>query len=48
MLADTCCVVKSVVRQEGRRVGLVGEVHPEVLERFAINIPVALFEIELC
>jgi phenylalanyl-tRNA synthetase beta chain len=33
--------------EAGRQVGKGGEVHPEVLERFVINVPVALFEIEL-
>ena len=30
-----------------RAIGIAGEVHPEVLENFSINVPVALFEIEL-
>jgi phenylalanyl-tRNA synthetase beta chain len=31
----------------GRRVGLIGELHPEVLERWEIGMPVAAFELEV-
>ncbi|NOZ82226.1 MAG: phenylalanine--tRNA ligase subunit beta, partial [Euryarchaeota archaeon] len=31
----------------GRRVGVLGEVHPEVLERFELEYPVAALEVEL-
>ena len=32
---------------DGKKVGVFGEIHPEVLERFDINTPVAAFEIDL-
>ncbi|MET1124986.1 MAG: phenylalanine--tRNA ligase subunit beta [Archaeoglobaceae archaeon] len=32
---------------DGKRVGVFGEVHPEVLERFGLTMPVAAFEIDL-
>jgi phenylalanyl-tRNA synthetase beta chain len=32
---------------ERREVGLIGEVHPEVLERFKLVQPTALFELDL-
>lgn len=31
----------------GRRTGFIGEVHPEVLQNFGIEMPVAVFEIEV-
>jgi phenylalanyl-tRNA synthetase beta chain len=30
-----------------REIGIIGEIHPEVLERFGINMPVSAFEITL-
>jgi phenylalanyl-tRNA synthetase beta chain len=35
------------VWSEGREIGIVGEAHPEVLEKLQIRVPVALFEIVL-
>ena len=35
------------LRLEGRSVGVLGEVHPEVLERFKLGYPVSLFELDL-
>lgn len=32
---------------EGREIGFAGEVHPEVLESFGLEMPVAAMEIEL-
>ncbi len=32
---------------EGQTIGLIGELHPEVLEAWQINMPVALFELEV-
>jgi len=37
----------AVLLENGSVVGKVGEVHPEVLEGFSIDVPVALFEIGL-
>jgi phenylalanyl-tRNA synthetase beta chain len=31
----------------GRRIGIVGELHPEVLERWSIQMPCAAVELEL-
>ena len=31
----------------GKKVGVIGEIHPEVLERFGLGYPVALFEMNL-
>ena len=39
--------VVAVIRGERRSVGLIGEVHPEVLERWGITMPVAAFELSL-
>jgi phenylalanyl-tRNA synthetase beta chain len=39
--------VTAVVGGERRAVGLIGEVHPEVLERWGITMPVAAFELSL-
>lgn len=35
------------IRVNGKSSGIVGEVHPEVLENFGINLPVAILELEL-
>jgi phenylalanyl-tRNA synthetase beta chain len=35
------------VLYEGRRAGVVGEVHPAVLENWGIQVPAAAGEIEL-
>ncbi len=35
------------IHVNGKLLGMVGEVHPEVLENFGINLPVAVLEIEL-
>jgi phenylalanyl-tRNA synthetase beta chain len=35
------------VRVSGRAVGVIGEVHPEVLERWGIQMPCVLFELSL-
>ncbi len=35
------------VRLHGRPVGMIGEVHPEVLEHFGLENPVAAFELDL-
>lgn len=32
---------------EGQTIGIIGELHPEVLEAWQINMPVALFELEI-
>ncbi len=32
----------------GRRVGVFGEIHPEVLENFELVMPVSAFEIDIC
>jgi phenylalanyl-tRNA synthetase beta chain len=32
---------------DSKQVGVIGEVHPQVLENFAIEQPVALFEIDI-
>jgi phenylalanyl-tRNA synthetase beta chain len=32
---------------DGKEVGLVGELHPEVLERWQIGVPVAAFELDV-
>jgi phenylalanyl-tRNA synthetase beta chain len=32
---------------DGKRVGVIGELHPEVLERWQIGVPVVAFEIDL-
>jgi phenylalanyl-tRNA synthetase beta chain len=32
---------------ESREVGMIGEIHPEVLERWQISMPVAVFELEV-
>ncbi|NMB76403.1 MAG: phenylalanine--tRNA ligase subunit beta [Myxococcales bacterium] len=37
----------AAVRLSGREVGFFGEVHPEVLERFAIGVPAVAFELFL-
>ena len=37
----------AVVLHGVRRLGLIGEVHPEVLERWDIKMPCAVFEIDL-
>ncbi|MFH1277047.1 MAG: phenylalanine--tRNA ligase subunit beta [Candidatus Eisenbacteria bacterium] len=37
----------AVLSVGGREIGAAGEVHPEVLENFGINAPVAIFELEL-
>ena len=31
----------------GRSIGVFGEIHPEVLERFELNMPIVGFEIDL-
>jgi phenylalanyl-tRNA synthetase beta chain len=35
------------IMSEGKRVGVIGELHPEVLERWQIGVPAVAFEIEL-
>ena len=32
---------------EGKQVGVIGELHPEVLERWQISVPAVAFEIDL-
>lgn len=39
--------VMAMVRGENKPVGLIGEIHPEVLERWGITMPVAAFELSL-
>jgi phenylalanyl-tRNA synthetase beta chain len=38
--------VGSIV-SEGKQVGVIGELHPEVLERWQISVPAVAFEIDL-
>ena len=38
--------VGSIVSQ-GKRIGLLGEVHPEVLEHWQIGVPVVALELEI-
>ncbi len=38
--------VGAIVR-EGQQIGVIGELHPEVLERWQISVPAVAFEIEL-
>ena len=35
------------ILSEGKRVGVIGELHPEVLERWQISVPAVAFEIDL-
>ena len=35
------------IMSEGKRVGVIGELHPEVLERWQIGVPAVAFEVEL-
>ena len=35
------------VWSDGKEIGVVGEIHPEVLEKLQVQVPVALFEIVL-
>jgi len=37
----------AAVRTAGREIGVMGEVHPETLERFAIGVPAVAFELVL-
>jgi phenylalanyl-tRNA synthetase beta chain len=32
---------------DGKQVGVIGELHPEVLERWQIGVPAVAFEIDL-
>ncbi|MEM7826015.1 MAG: hypothetical protein QW451_00060, partial [Candidatus Aenigmatarchaeota archaeon] len=32
---------------EGKKVGIIGEIHPSVLENWKLEMPVAAFEIDL-
>jgi phenylalanyl-tRNA synthetase beta chain len=32
---------------DGKQVGVIGELHPEVLERWQISVPAVAFEIDL-
>jgi phenylalanyl-tRNA synthetase beta chain len=36
-----------IIMTSGAEVGIIGEVHPEVLERWQITVPVAAFEVDL-
>jgi phenylalanyl-tRNA synthetase beta chain len=36
-----------LILSEGKRVGLIGEVHPEVLERWQIAVPAVAFEVDV-
>jgi phenylalanyl-tRNA synthetase beta chain len=36
-----------VILSEGKRVGLIGEIHPEVLERWQIAVPAVAFEVDV-
>jgi len=38
--------VGSIV-SEGKQVGVIGELHPEVLERWQIAVPAVAFELDL-
>jgi phenylalanyl-tRNA synthetase beta chain len=35
------------VVSDGKQVGVIGELHPEVLERWQISVPAVAFEIDL-
>ena len=37
----------AIVKVNGKRVGVVGEVHPETLEKLQVYVPVAMFELTL-
>ncbi len=32
---------------EGKSIGLIGELHPEVLEAWQISMPISVFELEV-
>jgi phenylalanyl-tRNA synthetase beta chain len=36
-----------LILSEGKRVGLIGEIHPEVLERWQIAVPAVAFEVDV-
>ncbi|HJT22144.1 MAG TPA: phenylalanine--tRNA ligase subunit beta [Nitrospira sp.] len=36
-----------IIMESGAEVGVIGEVHPEVLERWQITVPIAAFEVNL-
>ena len=36
-----------IINEKGNKIGIVGEINPQILENFALRTPIALFDIDL-